>query len=63
MSEILTAADWQKEFDKKINAVLSNLEGLSVQHSQRILESAIFRLSAHSYIQLPEAEQLNQPNQ
>jgi hypothetical protein len=60
--EIQSAEDYQKKFDERVEAVLSALEGLSIQKSQSILEAAIYRLPAHSCVQSLEALQLGQPN-
>lgn len=51
MSEVATPEEYQKKFDEKVNEVLSVIEGLTAQESKVILESAICRLPAHSYVQ------------
>lgn len=54
--------DYQKRFDEKVNDVLAVLECLTTQKAKAVLESAIYRLPAHSCVQSPQALRLVQPN-
>ena len=53
----IATEEYQKIFDEKVNAVLKVLEGLNSQYAKSILEAAIYRLPAHSCVQLPQALQ------